>query len=340
MTFFRQCGHYIVLFFTALQYHNIFLTVALTLLLFAAFGYIILLPYPHWVGIFSLASIGLTSVIIGGFFGFLFGIPRHHATQTNQIGETTPPTLPDRENTNLYDISDWITKIIVGIGLVELTNVSTNFESLVNFLSSDLHLPSRAICGLVIVGSFVIGFFMSYFWARIDFTHLLVVEEKIVDTNVEIVLNRAEIDLQIMMISNKPYFLPSETKDNKVKLEEIIRQSPLNRRAVLLRARYSVRGDNNAQEAIGILLDFIQNKKARSQTNDTDYADALYNLACYHAMGINDLLPREGKKQLLDKVMEYLRESVGTYPANRGDAEVDPDFANIKNTAEWRAVFG
>jgi hypothetical protein len=85
----------------------------------------------------------VASAIIGAFLGFLFGIPRslqHAARQTASGAETkvemnasTAKGLNDTNNanganatrrffatnTNLEDISDWITKIIVGLSLVQ-----------------------------------------------------------------------------------------------------------------------------------------------------------------------------------------------------------------------------
>ena len=70
--------------------------------------------------VLSALGVGLgvaaAATAVGAFLGFLFGIPR-----TLQ-GNTTPG--PDeiadyRPNTNLEQISDWLTKILVGVGLVK-----------------------------------------------------------------------------------------------------------------------------------------------------------------------------------------------------------------------------
>ena len=70
----------------------------------------------------------------GWLLGLLFGIPRSlarpqpaaSAAGTAGAPATTPggaaaaPTLTSRANTNLEDISDWLTKTIVGVGLTQL----------------------------------------------------------------------------------------------------------------------------------------------------------------------------------------------------------------------------
>src|ERR1700722_6098344 len=54
-----------------------------------------------------LLVVALASLLTGYFPGFLFGIPKYNAAQQNN-DSLTP-------NTNLTDISDWLTKIIIGL---------------------------------------------------------------------------------------------------------------------------------------------------------------------------------------------------------------------------------
>src|ERR1051326_1175645 len=88
-----------------------------------------------WVG-FRVLALGVlfaaACTASGWLLGLLFGIPRTLARtnvqQTpNGSGEnkSTPPednaSSASRVNTNLEDISDWLTKTIVGVGLTQLT---------------------------------------------------------------------------------------------------------------------------------------------------------------------------------------------------------------------------
>ena len=76
-------------------------------------------------------AVAIASTMVGALLGFLFGIPRSLQQQTSN-----PPTAGDagqqqdgkpklaglqafRNNTSLEEISDWLTKIIIGIGLVQ-----------------------------------------------------------------------------------------------------------------------------------------------------------------------------------------------------------------------------
>ena len=68
----------------------------------------------------SLAALAIMTMcgafVSGGLLGFLFALPR---SPTKNPNSTTV-----RPNTNLEDVSDWLTKIVVGITLVELSNIA------------------------------------------------------------------------------------------------------------------------------------------------------------------------------------------------------------------------
>src|SRR5258708_423417 len=81
------------------------------------------------------ALLGAAFISIGALLGFIFGIPRvprsaaSAAPQPQPAGgatgaaSTSAPPQDDRRlttNTNLEDISDWLTKILVGAGLAQL----------------------------------------------------------------------------------------------------------------------------------------------------------------------------------------------------------------------------
>jgi hypothetical protein len=123
---------------------------------------------------------------IGGISGFVFGIPKTGADDREQdtLSPGTPPpsgaphglsrTL---HNTNLEEISDWLTKIIVGLSLAEakpigdhLWYASTTIGQAVGG-ASDGGASVVACAGLLY--GFVCGFMYYYLWARIWFTRIL-----------------------------------------------------------------------------------------------------------------------------------------------------------------------
>jgi hypothetical protein len=71
-------------------------------------------------------------------------------------------------NTNLEQVSDWLTKIIVGIGLVQIGHVVPALSKLAESMKEPLGgLPSSGAFGLAFTISYALwGFFYFYFWSR------------------------------------------------------------------------------------------------------------------------------------------------------------------------------
>ena len=78
--------------------------------------YSLSLPSGVRWGVFATAVItGSCSFLAGGLVGLLFGIPR------SALGSAgTTATGRYQANSNLVEVSDWLTKIIVGVGLVQI----------------------------------------------------------------------------------------------------------------------------------------------------------------------------------------------------------------------------
>src|SRR6267378_5479414 len=103
----------------------------------------------------TLIAIAFGSV--GCLVGFLFGIPRTlqsdslAPTNVSGGGKSNAQTSGYRQavNTNLEQISDWLTKILVGVGLTQLQQIPTKLTGLAAYFQSGLH--SNASITLVIV---------------------------------------------------------------------------------------------------------------------------------------------------------------------------------------------
>lgn len=100
----------------------------------------------------------------GGLIGFLFGIPR---TLQGEVADRTRRSY--QVNTNLEQISDWLTKIIVGITLVELSEIPAQLQSLNVYLAPALGggRMGAAMAGGSIVYFGVAGFFFGYLGTRL-----------------------------------------------------------------------------------------------------------------------------------------------------------------------------
>ena len=130
----------------------------------------------------------LAAGLAGAMVGFIFGIPRQISAPPDALpagsgGAAQPRTATFHQadnrwqlSTNLTQVSDWLTKIIVGVSLVEAKNVWGELQDL--FLSAadwlfDMRHGSPALLGSVIVGGSIFGFLFSYMYTQLIVSRLL-----------------------------------------------------------------------------------------------------------------------------------------------------------------------
>jgi hypothetical protein len=130
----------------------------------------------------------------GALLGFIFGVPTIIANTSSvqaSAAAVTPPTEENKDttqvkqtaqvkqvvqaNTNLTQISDWLTKVIVGAGLVELKQIPDFIKSVavqmgkgmqVSIQTSDAHFAAVFSGGIIILFS-TYGFVFGYLIMRI-----------------------------------------------------------------------------------------------------------------------------------------------------------------------------
>jgi hypothetical protein len=146
-------------------------------------------------GLLSLAFAG-----IGGLVGFLFGIPRRISQPAKapaqaknggatSEGSSSSQTNASDVNTNLEQVSDWLTKIILGAGLTQLTKVPGLMKSLADYLGGAF--DGKPFLPLVIViGSLVFGFFAGYLMTQLFLVKALIDAER-AQTPVDVALTAA-----------------------------------------------------------------------------------------------------------------------------------------------------
>jgi hypothetical protein len=104
---------------------------------------------------------GYSAFAAGVFVGFLFGVPHASKSNNNPQQEGHAAFLT---NSNLVEISDWLTKILVGLGLIQLGRATHGLGSLIDSVRIGLGRGSGSTlmaAGLLIVGA-VGGFMCSY----------------------------------------------------------------------------------------------------------------------------------------------------------------------------------
>jgi hypothetical protein len=116
-----------------------------------------------WTTFVTATLIGSCSFLIGGLVGFLFGIPRAITSAAKPVGGSRYEA-----NTNLEQVSDWLTKIIVGVGLVQIGRIIPGLARLAQSMKTPLGgQPSSAAFGLALtIANVLLGFFLFYLWSR------------------------------------------------------------------------------------------------------------------------------------------------------------------------------
>ena len=133
----------------------------------ATFGAIVYAAAEDSWSILALSAIVSACAFSGGaFLGFLFGIPVYFAKAGSGDGADKPSYQP---NTNLTQVSDWLTKIIIGVGLVQFTQLAGTIGRLGDSLSSGFGgEPTGKPYGIaLVVGYALIGFLTSYLYTRL-----------------------------------------------------------------------------------------------------------------------------------------------------------------------------
>jgi hypothetical protein len=250
------------------------------------------------ISILFLISVAMAS--LGGILGLLFGIPRQLPapdTDSNATRQSLPAESTRQVrmafNTNLQDVSDWVTKLIVGISLVELTNILSFFDRSVMAISQETGIQ-KAVIASVVLYYLIVGFIMTYYWTQTNlWREMLQLYKEMLGTISEQARRAEELKetvseqdrMQIIVEARNA--LHNRGVDVSLKrmhttyLDKVLREEPTNRDAAILRARYAEEEfsrEEGIEKAIDILERFSQEKERAGQVVDADYADAQYNL--------------------------------------------------------------
>jgi hypothetical protein len=116
----------------------------------------------------------LACLAAGSLAGIVFGVPRA-ASRPEQSGSDESPERT-HPNTNMEQISDWLTKILVGAGLVELKELPHNLDLAAHYVapsltSGSLPMPPStvSIAAAIIIFFSIEGFIGGYLIARVLF---------------------------------------------------------------------------------------------------------------------------------------------------------------------------
>ena len=152
----------------------------------------------------AVASVGIMIAVAGfatgGLFGFVFGIPRSLQEPSRPPATTGDAADPDADeraalaaqvhyagNTSLEQISDWLTKIIVGVGLTQLANLPGALGAFGELMGPPLGgFPgSTVLAPLELVFFGIGGFFLGYLWTRLYLMSLYVESDEAAQRKME-----------------------------------------------------------------------------------------------------------------------------------------------------------
>jgi len=237
------------------------------LTLVAAIGLAGVITYSAGVGSWSVlavsAMVSAGAFVAGGLLGFLFGIPQS-LTGTEE-GEPVAGRAGYRSNTNLEQISDWLTKILVGVGLVQISSLVRETGELVDWLAPGLGgEPSSPVFALSLLVFFTVsGFLLLYVATRITLGPVFARADTLlnyVDERIEAVeqtrREQEEHDVQALALVNRQLDPdPSAPTPSQEELDEAVeRASPLVRAQIFARARDQRRRYANASDERGRAL--------------------------------------------------------------------------------------
>ncbi len=161
-------------------------------------------------------------LLSGGLVGFLFGIPKSlQGRGQRDPGPPKTPSAPDASpgaeeeqsrptygaNTNLEEVSDWLTKIIVGVGLTQLVNMPAKVVGFGQFFSGQLgggDLGARFAIAILMYFS-VSGFLFGYLWTRLFLGSALVEADALsrVERKLDAQQVQAQADAAALTLANQ-----------------------------------------------------------------------------------------------------------------------------------------
>jgi hypothetical protein len=130
-------------------------------------------PGPHPVYLGTGVLVSLAAFVAGCFVGFLFGIPRVVSSGQLRLtgSDSSAAGTAGSASTNLAEVSDWLTKLVLGAGLVELTRLGTPLGKLIDTVAASLHSApasastvqaAKVMAGALLFGYVVMGLLDGY----------------------------------------------------------------------------------------------------------------------------------------------------------------------------------
>ena len=115
------------------------------------------------VGMLTAAA----ALLSGCLIGFLFGVPRVVSSGQARL-DPNDPSSDYAPSSNLSEVSDWLTKLLLGAGLVQLTRLGVPIGNLINHIAGALYVTpayeeaAKVAAGTILFGYLAIGLLDGY----------------------------------------------------------------------------------------------------------------------------------------------------------------------------------
>ena len=128
----------------------------------------------HKAAMLWMTGLALASAVLG----MIFAIPKVLSVEPDAINNQQTTSKLWQENTNLFQISDWLTKTIVGAGLVEMKSIPSYVLKVATRMSEGIAingnvLGARSFCAGIIVYALSMGFIVGYLITRLVINRIL-----------------------------------------------------------------------------------------------------------------------------------------------------------------------
>jgi tetratricopeptide (TPR) repeat protein len=267
--------------------------------------------------------IAAACLMVGAVLGFLFGLPRilHQEPAPGELG-----TVAHRVNTNLEQISDWLTKILVGLGLANIGRIpdqlTTLSRRLAVALSAQPSAASEQLALAVVTFFLVLGFLLGYLWTRLELAPAIrqadlssVGTEDRSRQKVDNLVEKADAALS----TDSPVAIKEGLGWAEQALAKASDDDP-NRIPALIAKGRALHRLGKTREALQVVEEVL--------AREPDHFSARYNKACYRL--------RVGHP--IQEVLETLALAFKLAPFLKDYALWDPDLEPIREDPAFRAL--
>jgi len=207
----------------------------------------------QFASVFGVALVvACSSLLIGGLLGFLFGIPRTLQQEASQATQQNRKDQPQETNyavnTNLEQISDWLTKILVGVGLTQVSTLPAALREYADFVGTGLgNFLNSGVFSIALLLFFLInGFLISYLWTRLHLAGALRQADAssrlaAVETKLDIIDIDAKAWSSVQRLLNPA---PGSIPPSQEEINAIIAPATSNMKAQIFWAAQQVRSEN------------------------------------------------------------------------------------------------